>query len=350
MKARTFRLSLPAALIAACLSLHPAAQAQSERLTVAWSGGVGTLGLQPCLGDKFTKETGVTIVPEIGTSSVTLAKLQQQKDAPSIDVAWIDGGISELAQAAGVVDTLDPSRIPNMSNAQERAVFKRDGAAYAVNTGYYWIGLTYNTKEISTPPTSWKDLWKPEYEDAVVIPTPANAAGIPFIFFLTKVWGGDPANMQPVIDKLKTLQAAAYYDSSGAATNAFQNGEAIIGAHYNAAAMDMMDKGLPIGIVVPEEGVWGDGGRVHLVKGTPKKELAEKFINMALTPEVSSCLAEKIYLVPSMKNVELSEKAASRMPRNKDGSDALVLFDIDTMNAQRAELTDTWNRNIARKR
>jgi hypothetical protein len=38
------------------------------------------------------------------------------------------------------------------------------------------------------------------------------------------------------------------------------------------------------------------------------------------------------------------------MPRLKNGSDALVLFDIDTMNAQRAELTDTWNRNIARKR
>src|SRR5690606_39275873 len=107
---------------------------------------------------------------------------------------------------------------------------------------------------------------------------------------------------------------------------------------------------LPIGLVVPEEGVWGDGGRIHLVKGTKKKELAEKFINMALTPEVSSCLAEKVYLVPSIKDVKLSEKAASRMPVKKDGSDALVFFDIDNMNAQRAQLTDTWNRNIARQR
>ena len=32
--------------------------------------------------------------------NTTLAKLQQQKGSPSIDVAWMDGGISEVAADA----------------------------------------------------------------------------------------------------------------------------------------------------------------------------------------------------------------------------------------------------------
>ena len=68
------------------------------------------------MAEPFTKATGVTVVPEVGTSTTTLAKLQQQKGAPTIDVAWMDGGISELAQQAGVLDALDSGAIPNLKN------------------------------------------------------------------------------------------------------------------------------------------------------------------------------------------------------------------------------------------
>ena len=51
------------------------------------------------------------------------------------------------------------------------------------------------------------------------------------------------------------------------------HGEAIIGAHFNVGAWDLADKGLPIGFVVPKEGAWATDARLHLVKGTPKKDL-----------------------------------------------------------------------------
>lgn len=240
-------------------------------------------------------------MPEIGTSTTTLAKLQQQKDAPTIDVAWMDGGISELAHAAGVLAPLSAEAIPNLANVLPQAVYKQGDTTYAVGTGYYSLGMTYNTREVPQPPASWKDLWKPEYAGAVTVPSPSNSAGVPFIFFLSRVWAVDPSDMSPVFQKLAALDAALFFDSSGAATNAFQSGEAIIGAHFNVGAWDLIDKGMPIGFAVPKEGVWATDARLHVIKGTPRREAAERFVNTALTPEAAACLATRLYLGPAVK-------------------------------------------------
>ncbi|OZI60888.1 ABC transporter substrate-binding protein [Bordetella genomosp. 11] len=323
----------------------------AERITVAWYGGNWGEAFKACVADPYTKATGVTVTPEIGTSTTTLAKLQQQKNAPTIDVAWMDGGISELAQAAGVLDRLDSAAIPNMAHLLPQAIYARDGSTYAVGTGYYSLGLTYSTKEIATPPQTWKDLWKPEYAGAVAIPSPSNSAGVPFVLFMAKVWGVDPSNLDPVYKRLAALDTALLFDSSGAATNAFQSGEAVIGAHFNVGAWDLIDKKLPIGFAVPREGVWATDARLHLVKGAPNKAAAQKFIDTALTAQASSCLATRLYLGPSVQGVQVSPETARKLPWGEKGSvKDLSLLDWNEVNARRAEITDAWNRQVARKR
>jgi putative spermidine/putrescine transport system substrate-binding protein len=165
--------------------------------------------------------------------------------------------------------------------------------------------------------------------------------------FLSKIWNLPlPATFQ----KIKTLKASSFFDSSGAASNAFQSGDAIIGAHFSVGAWDLADKGLPIGFVVPKEGVWATDARLHLVKNTPKKAAAEKFIDEALTPAASKCLAEKLYLGPAVQGVSVSPEAARKLPWGETGSvKNLQLFDWAEINAQRAHIVDTWNREIASK-
>ncbi len=65
------------------------------------TAATGGDAFKACVADPFTKATGVTVVPEVGTSTVTLAKLQQQKDAPTIDVAWMDGGVERTRRRRG---------------------------------------------------------------------------------------------------------------------------------------------------------------------------------------------------------------------------------------------------------
>ncbi|MFT4065975.1 ABC transporter substrate-binding protein [Paraburkholderia sp.] len=340
------------AVAAAALSLCGTAFAQASKITVAMYGGNWGDAFQACVAQPFTKATGVTVVPEIGTSTTTLAKLQQQKNSPTIDVAWLDGGISELAWQAGVLDALTPSGIPNLKNVVPQAVYRDGGLIYAVSSGYYSLGLTYNTKSIKTAPNSWKDLWDPKYAGAVALPSPSNSAGVPFVVFLAQhVWGNDPNQLEPVFAKLSQLDAGLLYDSSGAASNAFQSGEVIIGAHFNVGAWDLIDKGAPIGFAIPKEGAWATDARLHLIKGSRNKAMAEKFIDTALTPAAAACLATRLYLGPAVAGVRLPPAVARKLPWGANGSvNDLKLFDWAAINARRQEIVSAWNRRVASKR
>ncbi|MCY1340407.1 putative 2-aminoethylphosphonate ABC transporter [compost metagenome] len=347
MRPKTRNPITVALLLAGCIS-STGAMAQQDKLTVALYGGNWGEAFLSCVAEPFTQATGIPVAAEIGTSTTTLAKLQQQKANPTIDVAWMDGGISELAHAAGVLADLDPAAIPNLKNVVDKAVYASDGHTYSVSSGFYSLGLAYNTNEVQQAPASWKDLWKPEYAGAIALPSPANSSGVPFVFFLADVWGVDRADLTPLYSKLGALDTALFFDSSGAATNAFQSGEAIIGAHFNVGAWDLIDKGAPIGFTIPKEGVWATDARLHLVKGARNGKAAEQFINTALTKEAASCLASKLYLGPAVRDVEVSADVARKLPWGVDGSiDSLRLFDWTQINTRRADVTNDWNRKVA---
>jgi len=343
------RTVFAATLLASAVTFLQPSTAQ-EALTVAVYGGEWGEGITQCILQPFTAATGITVTPDPGTSTVTLAKLRQQKGNPAIDVAWIDGGVSELAGEEGVVATLDPAKIPNMANMETEGVYKsKDGKVYGLSTGFYSLGLVYNTEDVKPAPTSWWDLSKPEFDGASTVPSPANAMGVPLFVHINKLAGGDLDNFKPAIDKYKEWKVSSYFDSSGAATNSFQSGEVIVGGHYASAAWSLADKGLPISYSPPKEGAPSGDIRVHIVEGTKKTEAAEKLVDFAIGKEQAKCLSEKLYVGPATKGVELSDKAKSRMPWG-DGTIAdLARIDWPAINAKRQAITDIWNKEIARK-
>src|SRR5215470_2664123 len=201
------------ALLAAgtCLATANPALAQ-QRLTVATYGGNWGEAQKACILDPFAKQSGIQAVQETSVSTITYNKLKQQKGNPSIDIAWIDGGISELASADGVVAAIDPAKVPNISRLIDEAVYKdKNGRVYALSTGFYALGIAYNTKELKEAPQSWWDIWKPEYSGKVTLPSPVNAAGIPFFAHIIALAGGSLEAPAPGVEKLKTIRASSYY-------------------------------------------------------------------------------------------------------------------------------------------
>lgn len=324
------------------------AQEKNQQITVAYYGGNWGEAFDACVVQPFSKATGVRVVAEIGNSTTTLSKLQQQAGNAVIDVAYMDGGISELAEEAGVLAPVEAAKIPNMDALQPQAIYKNGDHAFAVSAGYYSLGLIYNTNEMPQAPESWDALWSEDFAGAVAIPSPNNSAGVPFVLFLDRIFGDKSEQMDATFAKLKELDAGLLFDTSGAASNAFQSNEVAIGAHFSVGAWDLIDAGLPIGFTIPKEGVWATDVRMHIVKGTKNLDAASAFVNSALTPEAATCLAEKLYLGPAVKDVKLSAEIEKKLPWGAGGSiENLMLFDWKDVNARRPAVVDRWNREIA---
>ncbi|MNF17030.1 hypothetical protein D3C80_2203310 [compost metagenome] len=58
-----------------------------------------------------------------------------------------------------------------------------------------------------------------------------------------------------------------------------------------------------------------------------------------------------MYLGPAVKGVQVPKDVARKLPWGAEGSvENLSLFDWNLINSRRAEVTDAWNRQVARKR
>jgi putative spermidine/putrescine transport system substrate-binding protein len=337
---------------ATACSLGAAASAfAEERIVVTVYSGIWGAAQGACILEPFAKATGITAVPEPAISSVAITKLIQQRANPEIDVTWLDGGPSELAWGEGVTDAIDPGAVPNMSGLSDKGIYKtKDGKIYALGTGYYATGIFYNSKEVKEKPTSWFDIWKPEYANRVIFMSPGLANFVPTFMHINKLLGGSSTNFEPAIEKFKTLKVSSYYESTGTVQASIQSGEAIVGAHYINAIWSVNDQNVPVIPISPKEGVPAGDIRVNLVKGTKHKAAAEKFINFAVSTEALTCLAERLYIGPPLKSVKLSDKAKERMPWGASGSiDNLVVPDWNEVNAKRPEIIEMWNRRVVGK-
>lgn len=341
-------LALPA--LAVTVSAALAFTAQADTLTVATYGGEWGDAIRDCIAQPFSEQSGHTVVPEPGVAGVTLSKLRQQAGNPSIDVAWIDGGVSELASDADVLDVLQTDNIPNLDKIVPQGLYKNtNGDIYAVSTGFYAVGLVYNTEEVEQVPTEWADLWSKDYQGAVTIPSPDNAMGIPFLYAINEWQGGTSEDLTPGFNKLKELEVYSYFPSSGSATNSFQSGEVAIGAHYASAAWAMADKGLPIVYAVPASGALGGDIRLHITKGTKHLRAAQDFVNFAIDAPQAACMSERLYIGPATKDVQLSDSAKKRMPWGAQGSiDNLSITNWNDVNEKRSATNDQWNKTLAR--
>jgi putative spermidine/putrescine transport system substrate-binding protein len=150
----------PIEMTAVFMLIAPLGAAAQERLTIATYGGNWGEAQKACILDPFSKASGIPVVQETSVSTVTYNKLKQQRGNPSIDIAWIDGGISELAAADGVVATIDPAKVTSIGGLIDEAVYTKSGKIFALSTGFYALGIAYNSKDVKAAPTSWYDLWK----------------------------------------------------------------------------------------------------------------------------------------------------------------------------------------------
>jgi iron(III) transport system substrate-binding protein len=157
----------------------------------------------------------------------------------------------------------------------------------------HWVGVDayaavvcYNTveaKKFNLPkPSSWKDLTDPVYKDRLVMPNP-NSSGTGFLTVSSwlQLMGEDEAwkFMDAVHQNM-----ARYTHSGSKPCRLAAAGEVPIGISFAFRGARLKQKGAPLDLIVPEEGVGWEVEASGILKTSQKIEAAKKLMDWHISP------------------------------------------------------------------
>lgn len=297
----------------------------------------------------FTKVTraGTTLVPLLAVDQV--ARLTAAPNNPPFDVVILDEGPFNAAPKEEILQKypVEFSKsygdlLPSLQNTDE---------GWGPTVALQIIGIGYNTEKIKNPPTSWADLWNPEYKGGVGLVSLASTLGTGFMVQMARLRGGSEENIDAAFAAIRDLlpNVAAVAVNPGALQTLFQQGEIDIAPHYLNNIAPLKSKGVPVDWVIPKEGGIAVRPTMHVVK-SPRatKELATAYIDAAISVEVQTRLAsEPYYLLPTNKNVPISGVVAEKVAKDPAAVlEKLIVLDWTKINKNRTAWIEKFNREV----
>jgi spermidine/putrescine transport system substrate-binding protein len=289
---------------------------------------VNSKGNSPSL-EQFTKETGIKVNYKtvINDNDPFLAKiipvLQAGQDTGYDLIVITNGGSIERLISLGYLTPLDHSFLPTWDANADPATKNPNydpGNQYTVVWQSGFTGIAYNSKKITTPPTSFADLLNPAYKGKVGMfgnDQDLPCAAINYLGF--DIDTATPDEWQQAADLVTKARddgiILSFYDQSY--INALENGETIItqawsgDAFIAAASTDFGGDGYPeIKFVFPQEGpiYWHDNMAIPLYAKHPVDAIM--YMDYVYRPEVAALMADFIWYVtpvPAAKDIVLND-------------------------------------------
>lgn len=288
----------------------------------------------------FEKKNNATVEIVPATSSEILTRLKAEKLNPSQDLVVIDEIVAVEGVDQGLFERLNPASVPNLKDLEESALDK-DGYGPLVHSNASNIGYNKDLLKVS-PPQSWADLWNPKYKDMLVLPNVSNTGGMLFLLQAAMMNGGGYDNISPGIEALKKLapNVRKYFNAVGEVRPLLGEGALVLSG--NNIWNDEIDKGNPIGIAFPREGSLAMPATIQIVNGTKNKDLAEKLVNMFLSPEAQAGFGREFYFKVYNKKMSLPEEVRARIPQN------VIALDSRKIMLYREKWLELWRKEIGR--
>ncbi|SEI23340.1 putative spermidine/putrescine transport system substrate-binding protein [Tardiphaga sp. OK245] len=322
------------------------AVAQETLVVNSWGGAYEKLHKQ-LVFEPFEKANNVKIKVVTVYSADTLAQLRAQKGAPQYDVVHFSGGQEVVAAREGLISPIKPEELPNAADLYPFAtegMARGEGPVHLVTA----IGLLYNEKKVPNAPKAWKDLWKSEYGDHLVLTDLSNSYGLLGFLMMNKVWGGALNDPKPGLQKVgELLNRSVIISSSPEVQQNFAQNDAWVAAFSQDYAHVIRQAGQPVKFVMAEEGAPAVFFTANLVAGRPNQALAKKLIDFELSPDVQAAFAREMRYSPTNRKTKLDDAVASEVVFG-DGVKSLIRFDPAQVDSNRAALIESWKKLIAR--
>ncbi|MCK8784382.1 ABC transporter substrate-binding protein [Roseomonas sp. NAR14] len=295
------------ALGAAALATPHLANAQAGKLSVSVWGGSWRDLVASQVGRKFTAETGAPVEFVTGGTIDRLNKAKLAKGSPETDITFTTSHIGWLYANDGLFETLDLGRIPNAAGLVPQA---RISPMHVGAWSYvYTIGYRPDiVKDMAFE--SWADLWKPAMADRLAAPDwdPSHLIAV-----ACKLEGVPITEWQRAQGRLRALRPSfhAFYTSDANGQQLIGSGETPVQVILSMNAHYMAAQGTPLRLAMPREGAVLGIDTVSVMQGSRRQELAYRFINTVLDPEVQAAIATEKKGSPTVAGARLAPEVAS---------------------------------------
>jgi len=240
----------------------------------------------------FEKATpGVTIRWVRDSTGVIAARLIAERSNPRADAIW---GVA--ATSMGILEDADvllPYAPPGLDKIPAKFRDRRNPPYWYGNSA--WVAaIVYNEvegKKRNIPkPTSWQDLTNPVYRGTIVMPHPVSS-GTGFLDVSAWLQAFGEEKGWAYMDALHANIWRYTHSGSTPATLAGA-GEAVIGIAFDLRGAREKDRGAPLDIIFPKEGLGWEMNAFALVKGAPRLEAAKKLADWAATTDAMRMYGE----------------------------------------------------------
>ena len=329
------------AIAALVLSSAWPAAAQDKLVVSVWGGSWRDM-VANIIAKKFTAATNAQVEFITGGTIDRLTKEKLAKGNPESDITFTTSHVGWLYANDGLFEQLDLGKVPNARNLVEQAKI----SPYHIGTWAYVYTIGFRpdlVKDIAFE--SWADLWKPQVKGKLAAPDFDPSHLITVAALLS---GGDAASWEKGQAKLKELKPSfkAFYTNDANSQQLIANGETPVQVILSMNAHYMAGEGVPIRLVIPKEGAVLGIDTVAIMKGSKKSELAYKFINAALDPEVQAEVAKFKKGSPAVLDAKL-DPAIARLPGVFSTADQWNKQAIVIDHKLRAEKTAEWRKWFA---
>jgi putative spermidine/putrescine transport system substrate-binding protein len=338
MKHRRFvGLLAASALLAAACSTGPGGSPAPSTVTevgegegqlsvLAWPGYAedGTTSPDVDWITPFEQETGCeTTVQTFGTSDEAFTLFQTNPE--QYDVLSASGDASLRLVAGGYVQPVNVDLIPSYAEIFEDLKNKDyntvDGVHYGVPHGRGANVLMWRTDVVTTPPTSWAEMFDPNSPYAgkfSVYDAPIYIADAAVVLMatqpdlgITNPYALDDTQFQAAVDLLKAQKPAVgeYWGDYTKQISSFQNGNTVLGTSWQVIAnvLQGSDPPTPVEVTLPAEGATGWSDTWMINSKTENINCAYKFLNHITSAPVNIQIAEYFGEAPgNSKSCELA--------------------------------------------
>ncbi len=318
--------------------------AQSGPVRVTHFGGPYQV-LDEVVGKPFEAAGHGKVEYSASLTPATMGQLQANRANPPFDVVMLSRPAGVRAGRAGLADTIDKSKLPNLAQLQESSLSEDNfGIPFVLDT----VEIMYNKTMVGEPITSWLDLWRPELKGKIALPSTSVVFAPDFVALIARALGGDekdPAAVDAAFAKIVELKDSVrtFTTNPEQASTLMERGEIAATPQFGVRVSSVIRNNPDVTRSFPTEGVAARPYDLLIPTGSPNKDGAYAYIDFIIGKESQERLAAALWATPVNAAVELPADVADKV--NTD-FDRMIFWDDVFMASVEKDWRTRWERTV----